>query len=102
MMPKQKKRFDVEILGTRYSIISARDKGHVEKVANLVDNFINQVMNSRRGSTSMDAAVLAALNFADAYLDEKQNGEDLKREFRTKISGIIGNLDTYMESRGES
>ena len=101
-MPRHKKRFEVEILGTRYPIVSARDAAHVEKVAKLVDDFVSQVLKNRRGSSSMEAAVLAALNFADAYLDEKQSSEDLKRELHTKISGMIGNLDTYMESRGES
>jgi len=97
-MPGGKHKYDVEILGNHYPVLSRRDKRHVELVAKTVDEFARQVLASRHGSSSLDAAILAALNFADAYMDEKQTLEEVKQDFFTGISGILKSLDAYLDA----
>ena len=61
-----KKALDVTILGQKFTISSDADEGYMLKVADYVDDKMQELMQSK-SSAKTNVAMLAALNIADEY-----------------------------------
>ena len=60
-----KKALDVTILGQKFTISSDADESYMLKVADYVDNKMQELMQSPKPSVKSNVAMLAALNIAD-------------------------------------
>ncbi len=101
-MPEDRRTYDVEILGKSYRIVSNKDEAYVKEVAKTVDEYIRHIMQQKSGVPKVEAAILAALNFADSYITEQKELNRLKKQLYNRISGMINALDAYLKSRGKS
>lgn len=76
-----KNRVTVTIAGQSYTLVAAEDESYVIQTAQHVDHQVQQIMKESRLSL-VDAAVLAAMNIADEYYKEIENGENLRRQLK--------------------
>ena len=76
-----KNRVTVTIASQDYTLVAAEDESYVRKTAQHVDDQVQAIMKEARLSL-MDAAVLAAMNIADEYYKEIENGENLRRQLK--------------------
>jgi cell division protein ZapA len=67
-------RVNVTIDGKTYTIVSEDDENHIRRSAELVDKCIGETKQNGRLS-SVDGAILAAMNIADKYY-KAQGGTD--------------------------
>lgn len=74
-------KMTVTIAGQEYTLVATEDQGYMERVAQYVDGQIKAVSFSARVS-SLDGAVLAALNIADQYFKELEAAENLRRQLK--------------------
>jgi len=58
----------VEIFGHKYSLRSDEDEAHVKRVAALVDGKMREVASGARSASTLQVAVLAALDIASEYM----------------------------------
>jgi cell division protein ZapA len=79
----------VNILGQQYAIRSTVDSEEVEKVAAFVNGKISEVSSASRAVDSHQAIVLAFLNVAGEYLQEKESN----REYEEKLNRLLDRLD---------
>jgi len=75
------KGVNVEIMGQSLTVASDADDGWVRSLAGTVDEKIKRLRASGQTVSSINLAILAALNFADEL-------ERLKQEHRELIDGI--------------
>jgi len=80
---------NVNILGQQYAIRSTVDPEKVEKVAAFVNGKISEVSSTSRAVDSHQAIVLAFLNVAGEYLQEKESN----REYEEKLNKLLERLD---------
>ncbi|NLF34651.1 MAG: cell division protein ZapA [Clostridiales bacterium] len=76
-----KNRVTVTVAGQEYTLIAPEEEPYIRKVASHVDAQIRQVLEATKVST-VDSAVLAALNIADAYFKEVEATENLRRQLK--------------------
>lgn len=76
-----KNKCTVTIAGQDYTLVATEEQGYMEKVAQYVDNKIHDTMDGGRVST-VNGAVLAALNIADDYFKELSAAENLRRQLK--------------------
>jgi len=76
-----KNRVTVTIAGQTYHLVAAEDESYVIQTAQHVDQQVQQIMKESRLSL-VDAAMLAAMNIADEYYKEVENGENLRRQLK--------------------
>ena len=88
-----KKAVDVEIMGHKYTVRSDADEKYVLKVAEYVDEKVQEIVKTARPIANPNVAMLAALNIADEYHRLKDNYEtvlhrlnDLSRRLSTTLS----------------
>jgi len=75
-------RVNVTIDGKTYTIVSEDDESHILRSAELVDKSIRETKENGRLS-SVDGAILAALNIADKYFKAQQSSDNMRAQIRS-------------------
>lgn len=74
-------KITVTISGTEYTLMSDDAPAYMRRVADMVDGKMADFTGSGRVSR-MDAAVLAAVNFADELLKQQSAAENLRAQLK--------------------
>ena len=83
-----KKRFEVRILGQELSVLSESGDEHVARVIRYVSGKMDEA-GSGAGTNALDAAILAALNIADEYLQVIGAREDIRSQLENRADQLI-------------
>jgi cell division protein ZapA len=88
-------RYDVEIFGHHYALRADADEEHVRKVADLVDSKMREVADGSRSVSTLQIAVLAALDIASEFVQTRTASEQLTAMVETRSETMarrIGDL----------
>ena len=77
-------RVTMTICGTEYTLVAEEDAAYMEKVGEMVDSEMRQLMDSAHMSRDA-AAVLAAVNLADQLTKAQEGAENLRRQVKTYL-----------------
>lgn len=75
-------RVIVTIDGKSYTIVAEEEESYIQRSAELVDRSIAETKASGRLS-SVDSAVLAALNIADKYFKAQQSSDNMRAQIKS-------------------
>ena len=89
-----KRSVEVYIYGQKYVIRSESSEEYVKEVASLVDRKMREVAQRGSSVSTLNVAVLAALNIADELLKRSRDNEELLK----KIKDQTERLDTILGS----
>ncbi len=82
-------RITVNIDGKSYTIVADEDDSYVMRAAELVDKSIAETKKNVRLST-VDSAVLAALNIASLYFGAQKSSENLRAQIKSYAEECAG------------
>jgi len=91
-----KNQVRVEILGREYTIRSDEGEERVKKIAQYVDEKLKNISENTRTASTLNAAILAALDIANDYFEAKEGRTHLDQrveEIETKSSRLIELID---------
>jgi cell division protein ZapA len=86
----------VTILGQQYTFKSDTDPREIEKVADFVNNRIDEVISSGYSADTLGAAVLALMNVAGEYLQLRDGNEAV--EMKQRIEELLSRLEDAVPS----
>jgi cell division protein ZapA len=75
---------EVYILNQRYTIKGAAPEEHIQKLANYVNDRINEVYKSSNDITPLKASILAAIDIADELYRLKEEQVHLENSIEEK------------------
>ena len=88
----------IQIYGKNYSLKSSSSEMDAEEVAGYVDSRMRELATARSKTSTLDLAILAALNIAQELLELKGHNE-VKRELEEeKIQKLVATLDKELQS----
>ncbi len=79
---KTMQRVNVTIDGRTYTIVAEDDESHILRSAELVDKSISETKQNGRLS-SVDSAILAAMNIADKYFKAQQSSDNMRAQIKS-------------------
>lgn len=79
-----KNRITVTVAGHTYTLSSNDNPAYVEKVAAYVDAQMKELQEAVHAST-VDVAIMAAMNIADNYYHAVASNEDLRRQLKEAL-----------------
>lgn len=91
-----KKSVDVEILGQRFTVKSDAEETHVRRVADYVDEKMQEVSRGARSTGQFQVAMMAALNIADEYQRLKERYEAVHQ----RVSQLSKRLSNTLTEEG--
>ncbi len=92
-----KKRFKVKILGQEFSVLSDSGDDHqVEKVVAYVNGKAEELAEAAKSATTLNIAILVALNIADEFLRFKGEKEVFLSQLENKSDALISYIEEKM------
>ena len=95
----QKRTVPVTIQGRHYRIRAEGDAGSVERAAQLLDETMTKVRTRNGTADSVDIAVMAALNLANALTADRV-GASTSRELAERIEALVRLVETATAEPG--
>lgn len=77
-------RMTVSICGVEYTLLADENAAYMEKVGELVDQKMSELMDEAHMGRG-DAAVLAAVQLADELLKSHETADNLRRQLKTYL-----------------
>lgn len=92
-----KNTFEVTLLNQKFSLKSETDEKYVQRVADYVNKKLFDIQDKTKSVSSLNIALLAALNIADDFFKMKNGGKDKVQEAKTHMKEIINLIERCME-----
>lgn len=84
---------EVEIFGQKYALRADADEEHVRKVADLVDQKMREVATGSRSISTMQIAVLAALDIASEYVQQRSRLGQLTADVESRSDRLAQRIE---------
>ena len=81
--------YEVNILGQRYKVRSEDDEEYVNKLAEYLDEQLDEVRKNTKIVATQNLAVLAGLNIVDTLFKQKEKDAQFKKDIREKIRKMV-------------
>ncbi|HCU24658.1 MAG TPA: hypothetical protein DF383_06555 [Deltaproteobacteria bacterium] len=86
---KMKKTFEVTLFNQKFQLKSESDEHYVQRVADYVNQKLFDIQEKTKSVSSLNVALLAALNIADDFFKMKHERKDKVHQARGKIRELI-------------
>ena len=87
----------IQIYGKTYSLKSSSSKVDAEEVAAYVDSRMKELADARSKTTTLDLAILAALNIAQELLELKNQAGAKEEAEGEKLRQLVEALDREIQ-----
>ena len=92
-----KKRFDIKVLGQEFSVLSdSGEDRHVESIVEYVNSKAEEIAKTLKNATTLNLAVLVALNIADEFFRFKGEKEVFLDQLENKSKILLNYIEEKM------
>ena len=84
---------EIKVLGQTYTVKTDSDENHIQEVARYVNEKIEEILRKTKSVSSLNVAILTALNIADDLLKEKEKRLALLKEVGMKSKDMVEKID---------
>ncbi len=88
-----KKRFNIEVLGQEILVLSDSGDEHVAEIVQYVNDKAEEVRNTSGNISTLNVAILIALNIADEFFKFKKNKEDIHSQLESRTEKLINFIE---------
>jgi cell division protein ZapA len=87
----------VEILGREYTVKSDEGEERVRKIAEYVNRKIKEVSESSQTVSTLNLAILAAMNIANDYLEAMEDQKDFFQTIEARSGRLIEMISSKID-----
>jgi cell division protein ZapA len=84
---------EIKVFGQTYTVKTDAEEDYIQEVARYVNEKMEEVLKKTKSVSTLNVAILTALNIADDLLKEKERGIALRREVEAKSKDLIEKID---------
>ena len=84
---------EIKVFGQTYTVKTDAEEDYIQEVARYVNEKMNEVLKKTRSVSTMNVAILTALNIADDLLKERERKNALLREVEMKSKDLAEKID---------
>ena len=90
---RKERSVEIKVFGQTYAVKTDAEEDHIQEVARYVNEKIDEVLKKTRSVSTLNVAILTALNIADDLLKEKEKRMVLLREIEKKSEDLAEKID---------
>jgi len=91
---------EIKVFGQTYTVKTDAEEGYIQEVAKYVNEKMDEVLKKTKSVSTLNVAILTALNIADDLLREKEKRITLLQEVDTKSKDLGEKIDIEMGGIG--
>jgi len=84
---------EIKVFGQTYTVKTDAAEDYIQEVARYVNEKMDEVLKKTRSVSTMNVAILTALNIADDLLKERERKNALLREVEMKSKDLAEKID---------
>ncbi len=84
---------EIKVFGQTYTVKTDAEEDYIQEVAKYVNEKIQEVLKKTKSVSTLNVAILTALNIADDLLREREKRIALVREVETKSKDLVEKID---------
>ena len=92
----KERSIEIKVFGQTYTVKSDAEEDHVQAVAQYVNEKMDEVLKKTRSVSTLNVAILTALNIADDLLKEREKRMALLREVEAKSKDLAEKIEIKM------
>lgn len=96
---KEERVVEIKVFGQTFSVKTDADEDHIQAVAGYVNEKMDEVLRKTRSVSTLNVAILTALNIADDLLKEKEQRKALLREVEIKSKDLVEKINVRMTGK---
>ena len=91
---------EIKVFGQTYTVKTDAEEDYIQEVAKYVNEKIDEVLKKTKSVSTLNVAILTALNIADDLLREREKRNALLREIEGKSKDLVKKIDIKLEGMG--
>jgi cell division protein ZapA len=92
---------EIRVMGQTYTVKADTDETHLNQVTGLVNEKAEDILKKTRSVSTLNVAILTALNLADELLREKGRRLALLQEIEARSKDLAAQIDLRMDVKEE-
>jgi cell division protein ZapA len=96
---KEERVVEIKVFGQTFSVKTDADEDHIQAVAGYVNEKMDEVLSKTRSVSTLNVAILTALNIADDLLKEKEQRKALLKEVEVKSKDLVEKINLRMAGK---
>ncbi len=84
---------EIKVFGQTYTVKTDAEEDYIQEVAKYVNEKMEEVLRKTKSVSTLNVAILTALNIADDLLREKEKRAALLREVETRSKDLVEKID---------
>jgi len=84
---------EIKVFGQTYTVKTDAEEDYIQEVARYVNEKMEEVLKKTKSVSTLNVAILTALNIADDLLREKAKRTALLREVGAKSKDLVEKID---------
>lgn len=89
----KEKTVEIKVFGQTYSVKTDEEESHIQEVAKYVNDKADEILKKTRSVSTLNVAILTALNIADDLLREREKRNMLLQEIESKSKDLAERID---------
>jgi cell division protein ZapA len=90
---------EIKVLGQTYTVKTDSDENRIHEVARYVNEKIEEILQKTKSVSSLNVAILTALNIADDLLKEKEKRLALLKEVGIKSKDMVEKINLSLAGK---
>jgi len=84
---------EIKVFGQTYTVKTDAEEEYIQEVAKYVNEKMDEVLKKTKTVSTLNVAVLTALNIADDLIKEKEKRTALVQEIEAKSKDLVEKID---------
>jgi cell division protein ZapA len=84
---------EIKVFGQTYTVKTDAEENYIQEVAKHVNEKMEEVLRKTKSVSTLNVAILTALNIADDLLKEREKRIALLREIEAKSRDLVEKID---------
>jgi cell division protein ZapA len=84
---------EIKVFGQTYTVKTDAEEDHIQEVAKYVNEKIDEVLKKTRSVSTVNVAILTALNIADDLLKEREKRMIILQEIEVRSKDLAEKID---------
>lgn len=93
---KEERVVEIKVFGQTFSVKTDAEEDHLQAVARYVNEKMEEVLKKTKSVSTLNVAILTALNIADDLLKEKEQKKALVKEVEVKSKDLVDKINMRM------
>jgi cell division protein ZapA len=90
---------EIKVFGQTYTVKTDEEEDYIHRVAQHVNEKMEEVLRKTRSVSTLNVAILTALNIADDLLRERDRREALVKEVEIKSKSLVEKIEMKMSGK---